>query len=266
MEYRGTLTMLVTAVVAAFALAANPQESTTQPATKPAATTQPSARTPSTDKTSGITFIEVKPGAFTMGEGKDTRRVTIDKGYALASTVVTQKQWKAVMGTEPWKGKISTQEGDAYPATWVNFDDVQAFCKKLSAASGQTIRLPTEAEWEYACRAGTKTKYYFGDSPAKLGDHAWFLDNAYARKEGYPHEVAKKKPNPWGFFDMHGNTWEWTSDPWSSDQKGSEKAIRGGAFFGNAGSCAVTYRSFSAPGSTSYHLTFRPVREIEATK
>jgi formylglycine-generating enzyme required for sulfatase activity len=92
----------------------------------------------------------------------------------MGRTEVTQGQWKKVMGTEPWKGKEYVQEGDDYPAVYVSWDDAVEFCKKLSAMEGKVYRLPTEAEWEYACRGGTKTAFSFGDDEAELSKYAWW--------------------------------------------------------------------------------------------
>ena len=190
-------------------------------------------------KQTGTQFIEVKPGTFIMGEGKDAQKAEIKTGFYLASTVVTQKQWKTIMKTEPWKGKVMIKEGDDFPATWVSWDDANAFCKKLSESAKRSFRLPTETEWEFACRAGTRTRYLFGDQADKLGDYAWYYDNATNAKESWPHQVARKKPNPWGFYDMQGNTWEWCSDVFQSKLLMNQRVTRGGAFFGNADSCRV---------------------------
>jgi len=159
-------------------------------------------------KQTGMQFIEVKLGTFLMGEGKDAQKAEIKTGFYLTSTVVTQKQWKTLTKTEPRKGKVMTKEGDDYPATWVSLEDANEFCKKLNESTKRTFRIPTETEWEFACRAGTKTRYSFGDQADKLGDFAWFYDNATNAKESLPHQVARKKRNPWGFYDMHGNARE----------------------------------------------------------
>ncbi|MFN5896040.1 MAG: formylglycine-generating enzyme family protein, partial [Planctomyces sp.] len=121
---------------------------------------------------------------------------------------VTQGQWKKVMGTKPWTGQKYVQEGDDYPAVYVNWHDAVAFCKMLSAHEGKTYRLPTEAEWEYACRGGTNTAFGFGDDAAVLSDYAWWggiLGSGNSGNEQYAHEVAQKLPNALGLYDMHGN-------------------------------------------------------------
>ena len=90
----------------------------------------------------------------------------------------------------------------------VSWDDASAFCKWLSKKTGKTVVLPTEAQWEYACRAGSKTRFSFGDKDSDLGDYAWYSDNS----GGMTHPVGQKKPNAWGLYDMHGNAWQWCSD------------------------------------------------------
>ena len=96
------------------------------------------------------------------------------QNYEIGETTVTQKEWREVMGTEPWKGQKYVREGDDYPAVYVSWDDAVEFCEKLSEKEGKDYRLPTEDEWEYACRGGTKTAFSFGDDEAKLSDYAWW--------------------------------------------------------------------------------------------
>ena len=172
------------------------------------------------------------------------REVTITKPFNMGVTEVTQAQWRAVMGTEPWKGKNYTKGSGEYAASYIGWNDAAAFCGKLARKAGRTARLPTEAEWEYACRAGSTTKYCFGNDDTKLGDYAWYEKNTWAAGRKYAHPVARKKPNAWGLYDMHGNVYEWCSD-WSDETyysaggntvdpagpvSGSSRVIRGGCF------------------------------------
>jgi formylglycine-generating enzyme required for sulfatase activity len=176
-----------------------------------------------------IKFCWCPAGKFTMGSPADEAGragdeghvdVTLTQGYWLGTYEVTQGQWKAVMGTTPWKGKTWVKEDSDCPALHVNWGDAMSFGQKLTEkehSAGRLKRdweytLPTEAQWERACRAGTQTRYSFGDDTDELGRYAWFDDNAFEIGEKYPHEVAKKLPNAWGLYDMHGNVWEWCRD------------------------------------------------------
>lgn len=144
--------------------------------------------------------------------------VTLTKGFWMLETEVTQAMWTKIMGTEPWKGQDTVKPGDNYPATFVNYADSTKFCVKLTESARRAgilsaeekLHLPTEAEWEYACRAGTTTAYSFGNDANQLGDYAWWDGNT--QTERYAHLVGTKRPNPWGLHDMHGNVWEWCSD------------------------------------------------------
>lgn len=159
-----------------------------------------------------MSLVWCPPGEFKMG------KVRLSNGFWLGKTELTQTQWKAIMGTTPWKGKPYMKAGDDYPATYVSWDDAIAFCKKLTAQERKAGRLPkdreytlpTEAQWESACRAGTTTQFSFGDGP-RWTDHARF--DRYYGEGGIQHYPAGKlKPNPWGLLDMHGNVCEWCRD------------------------------------------------------
>ena len=242
----------------------------------------------------GMEFILIPAGSFTMGSPKKEKRrsdrekqvrVTITRAFELGKTVVTQKQWAEVMGTTPWDVEgfdedgdevPRTPEGDNYPAVSISWGDATKFCKKLTAlerksrklSAKQKYRLPTEAEWEYACRAGTTTAYSFRDAESSLGDYAWYDNNS---KENL-HEVATKKPNPWGLFDMHGNVWEWCEDWYEeslsggNDPKGpsagSYRVIRGGYWGFLASSCRSAYRTYRNPTGRYCSYGFRIVRVL----
>ena len=156
-------------------------------------------------------MVLIRPGKFMMGEGIDRHEVTISKPFYMGATEVTQAQYEAVMGKNPSKFKGATN-----PVEMVSWDYATDFCKKLSEKTRQVVRLPTEAEWEYACRAGTQTAYSFGDDPSALGDYAWWGRNSGKTT----HPVGQKKPNAWGLYDMHGNVWEWCADWWGEYPKG----------------------------------------------
>ncbi len=173
----------------------------------------------------GLKLVLIPKGTFMMGSpeseerrvGNETQHeVTISKDYYLGVTEVTQGQYEKVMGTNPsyfQKQIVRKSDTSMYPVEQVSWGDAVEFCKKLSdlpeeKRAGRVYRLPTEAEWEYACRAGGKTAYSFGASSNLLGDYAWFTENS--SKQTNP--VGQKKPNAWGLCDIHGSVWEWCSD------------------------------------------------------
>jgi sulfatase modifying factor 1 len=227
----------------------------------------------------------IPAGTFTMGspEGEEGRRdnetqhkVTISKAFYMQTTEVTQGQWKAVMGTEPWKGKGDVREGANYAATHVSWDDAIAYCKKLSEAEDKTYRLPTEAEWEYACRAGTETAWSFGDDEKALGDYAWYRENTWDIDEKYAHQVELKKPNAFGLYDMYGNVYEWCHDYFEEDYykqslaqdphgpaSGSSRVLRGGSWLNFTRYARSAYRNRLGADYRDFNLGFRLVRELD---
>jgi len=168
-------------------------------------------------------FVWIEPGAFSMGSSvvesghardeAPLREVTISQGFYLGRHEITQAQWASVMPQQPWAGRASVRESPDCPAVYLEWQDVQEFVRRLNAAAEDSLyRLPTEAEWEYACRAGTQTRWSFGDDDVQLQDHAWFRDNTWDAGIFHAMTVGTRLANPWGLFDMHGNVWEWVSD------------------------------------------------------
>jgi len=160
-----------------------------------------------------IELLRIEPGEFTMGSPQSekghapneepARRVRISRAFYLGRFEITRAQYRAVMG-EPRGGA----DGDTLPINNINYTDAQEFCRRLSSAAKVTVRLPTEAQWEYACRAGTQTPYYSGSTEADLARVGWYSGNS----EGKAHGVGLKQNNAWGLNDMHGNVWEYCAD------------------------------------------------------
>lgn len=234
-----------------------------------------SSRTLTLDLGKGATMklALIPAGKFLMGSPKeDTDRegdgreepqheVTISRPFYMGVTEVTQAQWKAVMETQPWKGQPYSRDGDDNAAGYITFPAAIAFCAELARRTGRTIRLPTEAEWEYACRAGTTSKYSFGDDISKVGTYVWYDKNARDVGERYGHRVAAKAPSPWGLYDIHGNMWEWCSD-WYDPKyyatganvkdptgplTGETRVLRSGSFYNSERSCRSACRHRVAP-------------------
>jgi len=241
-----------------------------------------------------VKFCWCPSGSFVMGspEGETNRfdseaqvNVELTHGYWLGKTEVTQSQWYKIMWTKPWSEESNVEKGPNYPVVHVSHglntngfvekDSATEFCRKLTAReqemgrlpSGWKYTLPTEAQWEYACRAGTKTTYSFGASPDKLGDFAWYQVNTWDIEEKYAHEVATKKPNAWGLYDLHGNVGEWCLD-WndsmleggrdpSGPSEGSTRVIRGGDWFSAAAFCRSAAGGGEFPSTRSRQLGFR---------
>jgi len=220
-----------------------------------------------TENSIGMKLRVIPAGKFTMGEGDNAHEVTLTEPYLLGTYEVTQAQYAKFMGVNPSKFK-----GANNPVDFVSWDAAVEFCRKLSAlpaekAAGNVYRLPTEGEWEFACRAGTTTKYSFGDDDSGLVDYAWFRDNSSFRH----HPVGGKTPSAWGLHDMHGNIWEWCIDWWfeaypdgpatdpTGPTSGLYRVARGGSWGNSAESCRSAYRDASFPSirSNRINLGFR---------
>ncbi|MEM9673263.1 MAG: formylglycine-generating enzyme family protein [Bacteroidota bacterium] len=197
-----------------------------------------------------LEMIYIPSGSFLMGSHPEeldrhgdegpVRNVTISKGFYLGKYELTQAQWRVVMGDNPSVFR-NFPDSDVHPVDNVSWNDAQQYIEKINTLDLGTFRLPTEAEWEYACRAGTEARFYWGTDSAcwQTRQHAW----AFSYSEGRSHSVGLKEPNAWGLYDMGGNVWEWCQDWRSSDYdaadtvdptgatEGTKKVYRGGSWF-----------------------------------
>ncbi|MFC1693696.1 formylglycine-generating enzyme family protein [Candidatus Latescibacterota bacterium] len=249
-----------------------------------------------THKIQGITFVTIPAGTFRMGDIQNYNQYSQEKpvhdvtisSFDMSIYEITQDQYQSVMGSNPSSFKF----GDNYPVEEVSWYDAVKYCNRLSDAAGldccyeentwecdfskNGFRLPTEAEWEYACRAGTETKFYTGNNLSSDGrtstdleEAGWYRSNSGSKT----HTVGQKKPNAWGLYDMHGNVWEWSNDWYgesyyssspSSNPAGlssdSYRVIRGGSWYYYARYCRSADRNGSGPEGTYSGLGFRVVR------
>lgn len=220
----------------------------------------------------GMTLVYVPSGVFTMGSNdgesdeKPMRGVEISKGFYMGQYEVTQSQFSLIMGRNPshfQTGKVLEKGGlfrkakkveirtANHPVEQVSWKDAVEFCRRLSRTDGRAYGLPTEAQWEYACRAGASTAFSFGTRISGLRDHGWYKSNS----DGKTHPVGSRKPNAFGLFDMHGNVWEWCSDWYGSDyyskafsidpenkESATFRVLRGGSWDEDASSCRSANR------------------------
>ena len=238
-----------------------------------------------------LEMVHIPAGTFTMGSPSDERgrwaggewlphEVTLTQGFYLGKYEVTQAQWAAVMGSNP---ASSYGVGNDYPAHTVSWDDCQTFIAELNKMGQGTFRLPTEAEWEYACRAGTDTRFSFGDALecsdstsycALMDEYMWWGgNNTYGGNVSGTKTVGSKLPNPLGLHDMHGNLYEWCSDRWEDPlargpqvdpqgpSSGSYRVFRGGDWFYFARFCRSALRSSDSPDFRSVFMGVRLLRE-----
>ena len=237
-----------------------------------------------TETIKGMSFdmVYVEGGTFQMGatseQGRDyysdeipVHSVTLSD-YYIGKFEVTQGLWEKVMGTTIHEQRIkagysfTNGVGSDYPMYYVNWEEAQEFCKKLSQLTGKTYVLPTEAQWEYAARGGVKSRGYKYSGSNTIGNVAWYSDNSSSST----HPVATKQPNELGLYDMSGNVWEWCSDwygSYSSESQsnptgpstGSNRVLRGGSWGYYAGGCRVSYRIGNYPSYRNFNYGFRVV-------
>ncbi|PID73160.1 MAG: hypothetical protein CSB33_05020 [Desulfobacterales bacterium] len=229
----------------------------------------------------GMKFVYIPPGTFVMGspetearrkDDETPHKVTLSAGWYMQTTEVTQGQWQAVMGSNP---SAFAECGENCPVENVSWIDVQNFIAKLNALDRRSqYRLPTEAEWEYACRAGKKTRYFWGDETdcrkANFANSP-LADECKGVSPGKPSPVGAYPANPWGLHDMHGNVWEWCADWYGeygsaavTDPKGPpngvNRTLRGGAYFDPAASCRTANRCWDPADYRVQDIGFRLVR------
>lgn len=225
----------------------------------------------------GMQFVLIPAGKFEMGslfEEKDrsdsespVHKVTIQNSFYLGRSAVTQKQWEKIMRNNP-----SHFKGEDRPVEMVSWEDALKFVTKLNDKEGtDKYRLPSEAEWEYACRAGTQTRCFFGEDESKLNEYAWHAGNSGAKT----HAVGRKKPNLWGLYDIHGNVWEWVQDEWHDNYNGAPsdgsvweegngvyRVSRGCSWLCDTGFCRSAGRFKREPESCFANLGFRLLKEL----
>jgi formylglycine-generating enzyme required for sulfatase activity len=228
----------------------------------------------------GVTMklVLIPAGKFIMGSPDSEQlrsksegpqhEVTISKPFYIGATEVTQAQYEAIMGSNPSFYKDTTN-----PVDKVSWNDAAEFCKKISEKTRQAVRLPTEAEWEYACRAGTAKAFSFGEDDRALGDYAWYPGNS----GGKTHPVGQKKPNAWGLHDMHGNVWEWCAD-WYGEYpngevtdpqgpaSGTSRVLRGGSYRFDPTYCRSAFRSYDTPDYSVINFGFRVAVSVSAPR
>lgn len=230
-----------------------------------------------TSPSTGMEFVLIPAGEFMMGSPSEDHsryknegpfhKVTIGYSFYMGKYLVTQKQWKTVMGNNP-----SYLKGEDRPIERVSWKDVQKFVQKLNEKEGaDKYRLPSEAEWEYSCRVGTQTKYSFGDDELKLDKYAWYEKNSDYKT----HPVGQKEPNSWDLYDIHGNVWEWVQDRWHDNYEGApsdgsaweygnspSRVVRGSDCTNYARHCRSAYRCCYDAGAPSGNVGFRLLRKL----
>jgi formylglycine-generating enzyme required for sulfatase activity len=230
-----------------------------------------------TEPLTGLQFVRIPAGQFMMGSpsqelarraDETQHRVVIPRAFEMSTTEVTQAQWKSVMGTNP---SFFRDGATTAPVERVSWNEVQQFLARLNARHEGLFRLPTEAEWEYACRAGTTTTYSTGErlttGQANYDGRYPLPGQAKGAFRGRTTPVASFPPNRWGLYDMHGNVWEWCADeycPYPETRCGSRyKVIRGGSWYFGADSARSALRYTHEPQLRGFSIGFRVVRDGE---
>ncbi len=267
---RAIPTAVLSALPTATPLPARTPMPTTTPLPAPIPLATPTPPVGAITNSLGMTFVPIAAGVFLMGSPTDEEdrmvtenqhAVTLTQDYYLQMTEVTQEQWQAVMGTNPSFFKA----GANYPVDYVSWTDVQKFIQRLNQRGEGTYRLPTEAEWEYAARAGTTTVWFCGSNESCLEQVAWYYGNSATT-----HPVGQKKPNAWGLYDMHGNVSEWvqdwfgvypetdTKDP-QGNQIGFSRVHRGGGWDSQPWQARSAKRDIDIPSIQNFAIGFRLV-------
>jgi formylglycine-generating enzyme required for sulfatase activity/tRNA A-37 threonylcarbamoyl transferase component Bud32 len=257
-----------------------------------------------------VAMVHLWPGTFTMGgasvpksksvvDERPQHRVTLTRGFFLGTYEVTRAQFATFVKATGYRTtaeqrgttRVPQRDGlfvetpgiswknpgidqtDTDPVVAMSWEDAQAFCTWAAKKTGRAVRLPTEAEWEYACRAGTKSKWAFGEDRSLLGDYAWYLENSGRQT----HPVGQKHANSWGLYDMHGNVWEWCQDWGESYQtgdavdprgpaQGSGRSCRGGGFFNSSDDSSCSIRLARNPSQSGLDRGFRIALDEAETK
>ena len=286
-----TKAIVFTMIVIGSALlgqAAGAAEPSTSPATQPSP--QPAKElTLDLGNNVSMKLALIPAGKFLMGAKNEEdlsddeaplHNVTISKPFYMGIYPVTQSQWAEVMATTLAQQRDKANkdwpffgEGADNPIYYVSWEEAAEFCTKLSKKTGRTVKLPTEAQWEYACRAGSRTKFGFGANEEDFGDYAWYTKNSDEKT----HPVGQKKPNTWGLYDMHGNVWEWCRDWYDKDyysatgnvldpqgpEDGAFRVLRGGCWGQVPLRCRSASRMWDFPAGRGGSMGFRVIVDLK---
>lgn len=225
-----------------------------------------------------LEMVTIPSGTFLMGSGAASHESPVHhvniQGFQMGKFAVTQQQWRIVANTFEWSKIVLPAEpsyfrGDLHPVERITWYEAVEFCERLTIKFGRNFRLPTEAEWEYACRASTTTPYFFDLDKEDIGDYAWYNENSGHRT----HPVGQKLPNPWGLYDIVGNAWEWCQDKWHRTYEDAPndnaawlegstndcRLLRGASWNAFPGACRSTPRNRILPSYRAFYYGLRVV-------